>query len=189
MAKILKRDLSKEAFCENRGKYSFGEIETKSEISNSLTIYSIVTETIKGILSGEYDSSEASDIIDTAGQLSTLPAEDEAIKASAKRMVKTFFTLTHGEKPVSVITSPVTVTLPYSGDEIDIRPDLIYDDGETLTVAYIKTGKSYVLGNEFLPTMYNAILYGRTLVPENESRTTACSYIEVNIGKNTIYSG
>ena len=37
MAKILKRDLSKEAFCENRGKYSFGEIETKSEISNSLT--------------------------------------------------------------------------------------------------------------------------------------------------------
>ena len=153
MAKILKRDLSKEAFCENRGKYSFGEIETKSEISNSLTIYSIVTETIKGILSGEYDSSEASDIIDTAGQLSTLPAEDEAIKASAKRMVKTFFTLTHGEKPVSVITSPVTVTLPYSGDEIDIRPDLIYDDGETLTVAYIKTGKSYVLGNEFLPTM------------------------------------
>lgn len=28
MAKILKRDLSKEAFCENRGKYSFGEIET-----------------------------------------------------------------------------------------------------------------------------------------------------------------
>ena len=45
MAKILKRDLSKEAFCENRGKYSFGEIETKSEISNSLTIYSIVTET------------------------------------------------------------------------------------------------------------------------------------------------
>ena len=57
MAKILKRDLSKEAFCENRGKYSFGEIETKSEISNSLTIYSIVTETIKGILSGEYDSS------------------------------------------------------------------------------------------------------------------------------------
>lgn len=183
MAKILKRDLSKEAFCENRGKYSFGEIETKSEISNSLTIYSIVTETIKGILSGEYDSSEALDIIDTAGQLSTLPAEDEAIKASAKRMVKTFFTLTHGEKPVSVITSPVTVTLPYSGDEIDIRPDLIYDDGETLTVAYIKTGKSYVLGNEFLPTMYNAILYGRTLVPENESRIIACSYIEVNIGK------
>lgn len=85
MAKILKRDLSKEAFCENRGKYSFGEIETKSEISNSLTIYSIVTETIKGILSGEYDSSEASDIIDTAGQLSTLPAEDEANQSQCKK--------------------------------------------------------------------------------------------------------
>ena len=31
--------------------------------------------------------------------------------------------------------------------------------------------------------MYNAILFGRTLVPKNESRTIACSYIEVNIGK------
>lgn len=45
--------------------------------------------------------------------------------------------------------NPVTVKLPYSGDEIDIRPDLVYDDGETLTIAYIKIGKSYVLGNEF----------------------------------------
>ena len=132
MAKILKRDLSKEAFCENRAKYSFGEVETKSEASNPLAVYSIVTETIKGILNDEYDSSEAADIIDTAGQLSTLPAEDEAIKSSAKRMVKAFFTLTHGEKPISVIKNPVTVKLPYSGDEIDIRPDLVYDDGETL---------------------------------------------------------
>lgn len=183
MAKILKKDLTKEAFCENRNKFAFGDVDTRQAVSNPLTVYSIVTETIKGILSGDYDSNEAADIIDTAGQLSYLPAEDDAIKGGAKRMVKNFFTLTAGKKPVAVLTSPVTVTLPYSGDEIDIRPDLVYDNGETLTVAYIKTGKNYVLGDEFLPTMYNALLYGRTLVPDGESREIECSYIEVNAGK------
>jgi hypothetical protein len=50
MSKILKKDLTKEAFCENRAKYSFGEVETKSEASNPLAVYSIVTETIRSLV-------------------------------------------------------------------------------------------------------------------------------------------
>lgn len=183
MAKLRKKDLTKEAFCENRAQFQFGDVETRSAASNPLNIYSMVTETIKGICSDEYSLNESSDIIDTAGQLSTLPAEDEAIKNKAKEMVRKFFILTSGRKVTKVIKGPVTVTLPYSGDEIDICPDLVYDNGDTIEVAFIKTGTSYVMGDEFLPSMYNGILYGRTLIPAGESREVICSYIEVKANK------
>lgn len=183
MAKIRKKDLTKEAFCEHRSQYQFGDLDTRSAASKPLNVYSMVTETIKGICDEEYSLNESSDIIDTAGQMSTLPAEDEAIKNTAKDMVRKFFILTSGRKTTKVLHEAATVILPYSGDEIDIRPDLVYDNGETIEIAFIKTGSSYVMGDEFLPTMYNGILYGRTLVPDGETREIICSYVEVRANK------
>lgn len=178
-----KKDLQKAAFCQTRLKYDFGGEETKSAETMPLTVYSIVTETIKGLLRGEFDDTEVHDVIDSAGQLSELPEEDRAIKRSCETMVSNWQAFYFGRKPIIVNDDRVRVTLPYVDGEALTRPDVVYDNGQTIEVVYIKTGSAYKMADEFLPSMYNGILYGRTLVPDGESRQIICTYAEVKKAK------
>lgn len=179
-----KKDLTKEAFCTTRQQFSFGEIDARSAVSRPLTVYSIVTDVIKGVLSHEFEKEEIHELIDEAGELSELPAEDEAIKKSCEEMVKNYFALMYGRgDPVLVNTEMVSVDLPYTDGTVQIRPDVVYDNGQTVEVVFIKTGSLYVMGDEFLPSMYNGVLFGRTFIPEGETREVLCSYVEVKKAK------
>lgn len=183
-----KKDLQKQAFCTTRAKYDFGDMDVSSAGSKPLTMYQIVTETIKGTLNGEFERKEAEEIINSAGELSPLPAEDKAIKLSAITMVQNFFALAYDRVKngtCTIVADSVQVELPYAedGSTATIRPDVVFDDGLELEVCFLKTGSAYVMGDEFLPSMYNGILYGRTLVPEGETRRILCSYYELKKAK------
>lgn len=180
-----KKDLQKAAFCQTRLKYDFGrEDTTKTAGSRPLTVYSIVTETIKGLLRGEFDDSEVHEVIDSAGELSEFAEEDEAVKKSCENMVSNWAAFYFGQKPVLVNDDMIHVVLPYTEDgEALTKPDVVYDDGQTIEVVYIKTGSAYKMADEFLPCMYNGVLFGRTLVPDGESRQIICTYAEVKAAK------
>lgn len=175
--------LKKQSFCTTAQALDLDDMQVSSASSNPLSIYKIVTMTIKQILNGDLEKAEIKSAVDSAGELSELPSEDERLKANAVEMIENFFSLTATwTGKCFVPDSSVVVKLPYTGNNDDyarIRPDVVWDDGVTIIVGFIKTGSSYIMGDEFLPTMYNAILYGRSLVPYGESRTIQASYIEV----------
>lgn len=180
---IHKKDLTKEAFCTTRQKFAFGEVDSRSAGSKPLTMYQIVVDTIKGVISGDFEPDEIRDLIDGAGEFSDLPEEDKALKDACELRVRNYFGLMGTRQNPHVIEEAKTIKLPYCDDEISVKPDVWYDDGVTIEVVYIKTGSRYVMGEEFLPSMYNGILYGRTLVPEGQSRSILCTYAEVKLGK------
>lgn len=204
MDELTSRDLKKAAYCQTAAQFDFGQEKVRTAVSRPLTIYSIVTETIKGLLRKQMadklgdaapfdpavdlmiDASEVDEIIDSAGQLSDseFDEEDKAVKKSCSLMVSNWAAFYFGRTPVLVNDKVVHVQPPYADDiEVVTKPDVVYDDGQTIEVVYIKTGSHYTMADEFLSNMYNGILYGRTLVPAGETRQIVCTYAEVKQAK------
>ncbi|SDW50077.1 hypothetical protein SAMN05216391_10967 [Lachnospiraceae bacterium KHCPX20] len=193
MVKFSIAELSRAKHCENNNGF-FG-IPGKSANASPLTKYTIVKDTVVSFLKGDIKREEFWDVIESAGELSDIEAQDMAIKKECLSWVNNFLSLTYGKKIMEVdgeklINKTFPVKLPYLDIDgyVNINPIVIFDDCGEIEVCFLKTGSSYNLKDEFLDRFYPGLLLGRSLVPTKGFRKITSSFIEVKANKIQSFS-
>lgn len=140
----------------------------------------IVKDIIRGYLKGEYQIDEFPDLVDQGIEDNYLT--DKEGEARRNKLVKLLTRACRSEKRKA--SFPPKKELEFEDYIVSVKPDAVFDDGFNLDVVLYRAGKPDVAMKgkkvdgsvDQCLELYFLLAYGKTLVPQGQSRSVRGSY-------------
>lgn len=144
--------------------------------NNAIVIKDIIT----GVLSGTFDKSEISDLVDQGFEGEYLTAETGRRKKARLVSLISRYINSERRKPMFLPAKQISV----KGYDVSVKPDVVFDSGTCIDLVVFRTGKPDVkqrgrakdVGVNTCIELYFLNLYGRELLKPGDNKEIRSSY-------------